>query len=578
MVKPFRLLMPHATYEVSFVAPHFSAYRKTVFVDAKPRVINVDLKPLPKLTGVVVDGVTGRPVPGAIIRTDVDTNVIADGTGRFTIEADPERWPKAVTASAAGYSDSSLRVASPRVSTTLDEIRLSRGGTVAIAIEQDRPGDVVSVELQKLGDGGRSVGATVQTIEVTAKEPTIETRFTNVEPGEYMVLAKGDEPWERLGERIEVRATEEAQLTLRIAPFRLRVRTSASGETLRDARVILKNRDALWRAAFTTDSAGEATVQLWQGGPMQLTLESRRYGLPYREFRTVDDGIDSDWLVEVPPYEIAGMVIDNITGRPIAGAAIALHMETARFSFGVQTKAAEDGTFRFAPVAPGQHTVSAAAAGYPPSELVYTFADTEPIKNVTLRLEAAPFVPVTVVDARGNPIHAARVMDFIGNKRRGVGFTDANGAVGVQVSAGETRDVYVIPRDGSLGFLQIRSGSEKETVRIADGVCRIVLQMESEKHAPIPNVWVAIRYNGVTLPEELISTLVSRGARVRSDAQGRIVLDHMPPGVYEFWPVGSPAELRLVAAGDGSQEAPVKVTAVAGENMAVMTFVAVEEP
>lgn len=579
MVKPFHLLMEHGTYEVSFAAPRFSTDRKTVSVNGKPQILTVDLRPLPRLTGAVIDDATGRPIPGAIIRTDVDTDAIADGTGRFAIEADPELWPKAITVSAAGYSDSRLRVGAPRVSTILDTVRLSRGGAVAISIEQDRPGDVVSVELQKLGDGGRSLGATVQTAAVTGKESALQVRFTNVEPGEYMVLAKGDERWERLGELVHVRATEEARLTLHIAPFRLRVRASASSETLPNAPVVLKNREALWQANLTTDSGGEATVQLWQGGRMQLTLESPRFGLPYREHRFVDDGIDFDWFIEVPPYEIAGVVVDDATGRPIPGAAIALHLESnAGYSFGFKTKAAQDGAFRFAPVTPGRHTVSAAAAGYPPSEVVYTFSDTEQTKNITLRLEAAPFVPVTVFDARGNPIHGARVVDFIGNHRRGVGFTDANGAVGVQVSTGETRDVYVIPRDGSLGFLQIRSGSEKETVHIEDGVCRIVLQMESERHAPIPNIWVAIRYNGVMLPEELIFTLVSRGARVKSDAQGRIVLDHMPSGVYEFWPVGSSGELRVIAAGEGSGKAPVKVTAVPGENVAVMTFVAVGEP
>jgi hypothetical protein len=48
-----------------------------------------------------------------------------------------------------------------------------------------------------------------------------------------------------------------------------------------------------------------------------------------------------------------------------------------------------------------------------------------------------------------------------------------------------------------------------------------------------------------------------------------MILEHMPPGEYEFWPVGKRDDRRLIAAG---QPPAMRMTAVVGENLAVLTF------
>jgi hypothetical protein len=156
----------------------------------------------------------------------------------------------------------------------------------------------------------------------------------------------------------------------------------------------------------------------------------------------------------------------------------------------------------------------------------------------------------------------------------GSGRTDAAGTIEIPMPKDETREVYVIPRDGSLAFTQLRSDAAEATVRVPDGTSRIVIRAESEVHAAIPNVSTVIRYDGHILPIDVLLTLATvQGMQTRSGADGRIVLNHMPPGAYEFWPVGSPEELQQTIAAAGA-EAPVRMTVVPGENAAVLTFTA----
>jgi hypothetical protein len=152
--------------------------------------------------------------------------------------------------------------------------------------------------------------------------------------------------------------------------------------------------------------------------------------------------------------------------------------------------------------------------------------------------------------------------------------TDPAGQVRIPVPDGETHDVFVVPREGSFAFATVGAGSDAITLLVPPPSSRILVRTESTDKEPIPNVSVMVRYNGRVLPPELLEAMVTlHGSRANSDSQGRIVFRTVPAGVYEFWPVGSDAELRAVAAGAGPV-APAKLAAAPGENMAVLTFTA----
>jgi hypothetical protein len=580
LAKPVLLNVSHGRYQLAIEAPHFGRFIKAVQIGEPPQTIAVDLKPLPVLEGSIIDRVTHRPVGGALIRTDVQTEAVADSAGRFTIEADPENWPKTITASAGGYAENTSVPPAARLSTILDPILLSRGGRIAVGLKC-APTQVLSLELRQVAKRGRSLGAIVQTLPVPRKISTSSLIFESVDPGEYVILAAGEQDYERFGEPVTVETGQEVKLNLCIVPFQVRLQTRMDGEPLGGSRVTLRNRDVHWSGVFTTDTAGEKTIELWQGGRLEAVLleSTEKPGglMPYLERRTLTDGEEAEWLLEIPRREVSGTVVDAKSGAPVPNAAVALQMNADDgYSLSVKTSATEDGFFRFSPVAYGQHVLKAAAAGYPPITTSYSFHEPEHGRVMTIRLEAAKATQLTISDGRGVPLVGARVFEFTGFVNRFTGgFTDEFGTIRILVAEQNPVDVYVVPRDGSLGFVQLQPGTERSSLRIQDGISRITLYTESDSHVPIPDVQVVLRYNGRVLPVELIQALGEiQGSRIRSDLQGRMVFDHMPLGLYEFWPAGSQAELRALAAGVGPQ-APVSMVAVPGENTATLTFAAV---
>lgn len=553
-------------YEVTVECPHFVRVRRAVVIDDAPVRLDVTLQALPLLGGVVLARTSGGAVGGAVIQVGERVVALTDPTGKYSFEADPEQWPESITVHAAPFTPATISVPRARTSATLRDVRLSLGGSIAVELEQARSDDVVEVELLKLEEG-RTRGTSVMRKSVSS-DPMI---FDDLSPGGYVVLAKGDEPWKRFGETVEVEQGAVTKVAMRITPFRLALRTRLDGEPLARAEVELTNRDGRWNAKLTTDDAGEATPALWQGGRVTAAVHSTAATAPWLERHTIAAIDDAELLLDVPLHEISGVVVDSRMGTPIPGAALRLHVVTdGGFTLNVGATADAQGRFRIAPAAYGEHTLRAAAADHPPMEMTYSFRAPEERRSLTMRLDAAVPVRIRVTGSRGAPIEGARAMHFRGFGRLGISRTDAGGNVEIPVPEDMPSELYVVPRDGSFGFLQLTP--EASELRVAEGASRIVLRAESDARVPIPNVSVVVRYNGRVVPADVLEALRTiQGARTTTDEQGRIVFDHMPAGVYEFWPAGSPAELRELAFGVGS-EAPVKIIAGAGEYVAVMTF------
>jgi hypothetical protein len=186
-------------------------------------------------------------------------------------------------------------------------------------------------------------------------------------------------------------------------------------------------------------------------------------------------------------------------------------------------------------------------------------------------MNEAAAVRMQIVDHRGAPLPGTRVIQI----RAGIrmeGHADASGSIEIPVSTDGRTPIYVIPRDGSFAIADLEPGSNEAVVRVPEGASRIVIRAESDQHVPIPNLGFVIRHNGRVLPFEIVEAIaVAQGTRPKSDAGGQLVLARVPAGIYELWPVGSPAEYRALADGIGP-EPPVRLVAAAGENVAVMTF------
>ncbi|HVR39960.1 MAG TPA: carboxypeptidase regulatory-like domain-containing protein [Thermoanaerobaculia bacterium] len=545
---PVTLRLARGTYDVAIDAPHYAHVGSHVVIGNTPECIVATLKRLPILSGIVVSRASRQPIGGAVITTDTKDLAISDADGRFAIEPDPESWPVKINVSAAGHADTTVTAPRSRVSAALEEIRMSVGGSIAVEVATDNP---VELELRKRIEGRR------MSVPMRAAQKAAKRTFEGIEPGSYTVLVSGAEPCQRYGARVELGEGETKLVSIQLEPFRLRLRTELAGEPLAKASVLLQNDDGQWEARLETDESGDASVEMWQGGHVSAWIGAKPIlTAPHVEKRTISGGRDVDWFLDVPVREIVGTVIDAASGAEVPGAALSLHISGEDGGLAVRMKADEHGHFRFSPVPYGEHRLKAAAQDFAIAETTYSFAEPEQTRNVTIALEPAARVRLVVTDVRGAPIAGARVLHFRGPSMSGMGTTDAAGTIEIPMTKDETRDVYVVPRDGSFGFMQLRSAA---SMAIADGTSRIVIRTETQSHEPLANVAPVIRYNTRVIPLEVLQALeMIQGARVRSGSDGRIVLDHMPPGAYEF----SPAAL----------DPPVRMVATHGETVAVLTF------
>ncbi|HEX7829698.1 MAG TPA: hypothetical protein VF787_08580 [Thermoanaerobaculia bacterium] len=207
----------------------------------------------------------------------------------------------------------------------------------------------------------------------------------------------------------------------------------------------------------------------------------------------------------------------------------------------------------------GEHLIRATANGYPPLDQTYTFEETDTAKSLTIALTRKPKTMVNVIDARGVPLRGIDVRVFRGETLIDVTRTTTDGTMPLYIEDGGERTLVIVPRDGSLGMLQVSSGTREVTFTVPDGSSRIVIRTDSETQEPISQLFLAVTYNGIELPYQVMAELAARGSTVISGDDGRFVFE-MPPGRYEFIPF----EMAI--------DEPLRVNAMPGENVAVMTF------
>jgi hypothetical protein len=565
--------LPRGEYTIAFdAARHQRVVRKVVVLD-QPVRMTVELQRWPVLSGRVLRRESREPAVGAIVKTASGESAVVDGAGRFALDLDPAKWPNELLVESAGRPSTSVPVAPARIGKDLGDIVLAAGGVVTVAVRRDFATNSVDVELQRLLPGRMTGGPTVAKKTVAAAETNASLTFENVEPGDYVVLLRGAAPLERLGRRVTVSDGAMQRVAIRVEPFHVLVRAEMDGQRLSSAKMRIRNSSGYWEERFTLAENGEARLELWQDGKTVLDASlASAMTMSWRETREMDAAKDDEWVVRIPSRGIEGTVADAVTGKPLANATIVLQVGTKETGLGVSTTSDDAGRFRFLPAPYGAHELKAVARGHLPGTLSYSFAEPEEKRSVTIRLDPASGVAVNVVDAKNNPVAGAQLIAYRGGSLLAHGTTDSTGTAHVPVGETEPNDVFVIPRDGSFAMARVSADSPEVVVNVADGTSRLVIRCESDAHERIPNIATAMRYNGRMLPYEVFVAIVNaQGARMSSGIDGELVFDRMPNGVYEFWPVGTPAQLKTFSSRT-ERTAPVRVAANGGEHVVLMTF------
>jgi hypothetical protein len=338
-----------------------------------------------------------------------------------------------------------------------------------------------------------------------------------------------------------------------IAPFRVNGRVTRAGTPVADATLAIHDDHNVWSTNATTAADGTFSLVLWQPGKLHagVGLHNAVSSIFVDSPALGDD--PSEWNIALRDRAIEGRVFDKETNTPVVTAfeVDALFDATAGdATLAVsRAKTADDGTFHLDASKNGEYTVKLHPEGYPASEATAVIRDDSPSARLDFPLSRGVARTLEVVWSSGQPIPNAEigVVDPRTRAIAGPFATAADGTVEVRAAAGETRTIWISPREGSLAVAHVifSSASDARPQRVivapAAGSLRIRITPKKEM------VRFDIAYQGELVPPEIFYAITG--------ANGEAVTPPLPAGVYDLQPIGFAA-------------APVRATVSAGETVA----------
>jgi len=283
-------------------------------------------------------------------------------------------------------------------------------------------------------------------------------------------------------------------------------------------------------------------------------------------------GPEVTWEIDLPTKQITGHVL-GADGRPLQAANVLLKTTVGETQGQRSVSTAADGAFDFAAVAAGDQEIVATAAGYLKESSFFTLREDDAKHDVTLTLQQGLVRTLRVFDSSGHAIPRAVVADETGaaNER----LTDDLGTLEIELRKGEQRTFYVMPPGGSFASVRVTAPAAEDTgaidVSVPPGPAQLRVLARTRDDVPLPNVFFAMRYNGVMIPIGVqFSLLNRRGVPVQTGPDGVALLAALPAGIYEVWPYFTRAELQRITAGLVAPAA--RITAGAGVNVISFTF------
>jgi Carboxypeptidase regulatory-like domain len=552
-----RLFVPRGVEALELEAAHHRPI--TLRVTEKRTVASFES--YPEIIGTVVDAANGAPVAGAAIVSPKDAGLgVTSSTGRFRLDIVDE-WPPYVRVSAPSYAPKTVSLPAAVASFDAGNIRIGQGGVIRLLVDGDYD---VDVDLVRQGGRNRTVLLSKKTVEHHAE-------FEAVEAGDYALVLHGTQPLQWLAVTASVREGETTERKVRITPHTFSFRVRSGQKAVEGAGVMISPASGDWQSMVTTGKDGDYDGDLWQVGEFIAFIHSESPPIEAADHRDLT-GDPIAWDVNIAALKISGKVVDVEDG-PIGKAAVLLESKAGDSAGQQGATTAQDGTFEFPSVTPGEQTLSIRADGFLPSTTSFALAESDQPYSGTFHLRRGSSKAIDVLNSDGGPAANASVFDESGIE--GERLTDAAGRVVIQLEQGERKTLYVFPVVGSFAVVDVAASSDSDSapviVNVLPGNATIVVNTESDGGNVIGGVAFAFRYEGrfISMPLRLAAS-IRRGIPVRTGTDGVAILRNMPGGLYEVWPYFTQEEYSSIASGQAP--APVRLGATAGVNTVRLTF------
>jgi hypothetical protein len=240
----------------------------------------------------------------------------------------------------------------------------------------------------------------------------------------------------------------------------------------------------------------------------------------------------------------------------------------------VKTK--EDGSYEILASKPGTYSLRVASPQHAASATDVVLTQEDRIRKQDITLERGIVVPLEIVSAAGTPLPGAAILEGVQPDRVNPQFmsaADERGRYELRGRAGESRVLYVVPRDGSFAVVRVqvpRTNTEAraQQVVVLPGSSALRVRTTDAGGKPVP-ASVLLRWNGEFIPGAILRFVTKDSSGTRES--GEAVLPRLPAGAYEVWALGAREEEAALIAAGGTSRTPVRVGLSGGEQAVTLT-------
>lgn len=574
-----RIVVPRGRYSIRLVAEHHRTLTRGQIAAMEEAVDlgELRLQPLPAARGTVVDA-EEKPVAEAIVmRPDGSTCATSNEQGAFVCEL-REPFPEALVVSKAGYGPRELQLEREiDADVDLGRVVLGRGRKLALTIvlpEEQKASVALWHDAERRYDHSK-----LKSHELTAREQEVEF---DVAQGKYLVVIEGDEPFERLETPIEIK-DEDVSRTITVEPFRVVGSVLFGEDPLQEGTMEVIAPEHSWRVTLPVQN-GAFHATMWQRGTLAAFVSSKPLGISELVQSPALGDDPSRWDVRIAKRMIVGRVFDAETKEPVSRAELSLTAEMeGGAKFYTSVKIDPDGSYRILAARPGTYSIRVSSAEHVPHMTDLRITAEERTRTHDVALERGVMQPLEIVTPAGAPIANAHLLEGVQPDRVNPQFmyqADAAGRFALRGRPGETRLLYVVPRDGSFAVVRVQIPRSSDAARpvqvvVAPGVgsLRVRSVDADEKLAPRG---LLFRYNGEFVPGAIARFAL--GEMPGTGPTGEAVLSRLPAGAYELWALGGPADEEAIIASGGTLRTPVRVGLSAGEQSVTLAAPPLQRP